>query len=297
MSLVTSPRTGFERYGTVLIDIDGTLLLSERALPGAVEWVEACRAWGAKVLFVTNMSLQTREHCHVRLVRAAIEADVDEVLTAAMAVAAEVRRRNPALVAYCGGPGLVRELERLDVPAVPFGELDVASAAGTDDAVLVLGMVPSLTRAEIDHAADLVRAGWPVLASSWDRGMPVDGGIMPGTGQLLRELVKEVDVQPTICGKPGGPMATLAAERCKPGRPVLVVGDTLDADIGMAAVCGWDSVLVLTGMDGVADLGPRYARPTWITRDLAALLSGDADHVAPRSARRPTKTQPAKGLP
>ena len=64
-----------------------------------------------------------------------------------------------------------------------------------------------------------------------------------------------------------------AAQRVGARRP-LVVGDRLDTDIEGARRAGMDSLLVLTGVSTAADLdaAPPDRRPTYVARDLSALL-------------------------
>ena len=64
---------------------------------------------------------------------------------------------------------------------------------------------------------------------------------------------------------------TGAVIRHDTGRPVLVVGDSLAADVGVAEAMGWDSLLLLTGSTRESDLKPSGA-PTFVQTDLVAVL-------------------------
>jgi ribonucleotide monophosphatase NagD (HAD superfamily) len=50
------------------------------------------------------------------------------------------------------------------------------------------------------------------------------------------------------------------------------VGDRLETDIEGAARLGWDTMLVLTGVSGRADVEATGVRPTAIAEDVSALL-------------------------
>ena len=55
------------------------------------------------------------------------------------------------------------------------------------------------------------------------------------------------------------------------GRPLLI-GDRLDTDIAGAAGLGWDSMLVLTGIDGREEASAAVLRPTYVAENLEALF-------------------------
>ena len=69
-------------YGGVLFDLDGTLYRGDTALPGAADFVRACRDAGLKVAFGTNNALLERDRIAARLQGMGIDADPDELVTA-----------------------------------------------------------------------------------------------------------------------------------------------------------------------------------------------------------------------
>jgi polyhydroxyalkanoate synthesis regulator phasin len=71
-------------------------------------------------------------------------------------------------------------------------------------------------------------------------------------------------------GKPNAPLFLEALDLAGGGVP-LVIGDRLDTDIAGAAALGWDSLLVLSGIAGRADLDAAPVRPTYVADDLSIL--------------------------
>lgn len=86
-------------------------------------------------------------------------------------------------------------------------------------------------------------------------------------------------IDPAVAGKPARPLLDETVRRVGGRRP-LMVGDRLDTDIEGARLAGLDSLLVLTGVTGLAELvaAPPQLRPTYLAPDLAGLLEGQ---VAP----------------
>ena len=121
------------------------------------------------------------------------------------------------------------------------------------------------------------------MACNVDVTLPTPRGLQPGNGSLVQLLVTATGVQPVVAGKPERPLHAEAMERTGATRP-LVVGDRLDTDIEGAVRGGADSLLVLTGVSGPADLvvAPPSQRPSYLSADLHGL---NATHPAVTEAQ------------
>ena len=110
------------------------------------------------------------------------------------------------------------------------------------------------------------------VASNTDLTIPTTFGVAPGHGVLVETLRRFTGVEPVVAGKPARPLLDETVRRCGGERP-LMVGDRLDTDIEGAHAAGVDSLLVMTGVTGLAELvaaGPGL-RPTYISADLGGL--------------------------
>jgi hypothetical protein len=118
-----------------------------------------------------------------------------------------------------------------------------------------------------------VAAGALFVASNGDLTIPGRRGIAPGNGSLIQVVATATGVRPLVAGKPEPPLHHESVLRTGARHP-LVVGDRLDTDIEGAHRVGTDSLLVLTGVTGPADvvLAPPSRRPTYLAEDLAGLL-------------------------
>src|SRR6185295_10803463 len=108
----------------------------------------------------------------------------------------------------------------------------------------------------------------PWVASNADLTIPTAYGTAPGHGVLVGLLSQFGGVRPQVAGKPERPLLDETVRRLGGRRP-LMVGDRLDTDIDGAINQGCDSLLVMTGVTGVADLMsvPAGRRPTYISGD------------------------------
>ena len=72
----------------LLVDIDGVLTVSWRALPGVPEAVRDLRGAGVPMRFLTNTTSQTRSAITRLLVDAGVDVAEDEILTTTAVTAA-----------------------------------------------------------------------------------------------------------------------------------------------------------------------------------------------------------------
>ena len=132
---------------------------------------------------------------------------------------------------------------------------------------------------DVMRAAVRVRDGLPWVASNADLSLPTPfgRGARPRRDGGPARAVRGVEA--VVAGKPRRPLLDETVRRVGGERP-LMVGDRLDTDIEGAHEAEVDSLLVLTGVTGLADLvaaRPRL-RPTYLSADLGGLFE---PHAAP----------------
>jgi glycerol-1-phosphatase len=280
------------RYGAVLLDLDGTVYMSTAPadgmdvlvdlLPGAKEFIAACRDAGVLVGFATNTSYQTPEVIAARLRRAGIPAEPGEVLTAPGSIARQLLADGVRETAYLGGPGVRAAVAAAGIPVVGVDEVDPeAWADGGGPRAIAVGADPELRLATLNRAAELVDTGARLYVSTLEPHFPSAVGRQPGSGPIVAAIAAMARdrLEPVVCGKPSEFYAALAAQYVAGREPVLMVGDNPATDIAMAELLGWDSLLVLTGTTTAADLKGATAHPraTFVVPDLTAALSTPAD--------------------
>ena len=94
-----------------LLDLDGTVYVGERLVPGADTTIAALRAAGRRVAFLSNKPLETREAYAGKLTRLGVPARPDDVVNSSLVLARHLRRLDPgAPVFVIGEPPLRAEL-------------------------------------------------------------------------------------------------------------------------------------------------------------------------------------------
>jgi HAD superfamily hydrolase (TIGR01450 family) len=254
------------RYDAALLDLDGVVYLGGTPIAGAADALAVAVGNGMRLAFVTNNALRTPSAIAAQLVGMGIPATAADIVTSAQAAAHLIADRFPAgsPVLVVGGMGL-----RL---AVRERGLRPVSTAADKPVAVVQGYTPDISYGLFAEAALAIRAGALFVGSNADATLPSRRGPLPGNGSLLQVLVSATGQQPVVAGKPEPPLHAESVERVGARRP-LVVGDRLDTDIEGAHRGGADSLLVLTGVTGPADLltVPPQRRPVYVAADLSGL--------------------------
>jgi glycerol 3-phosphatase-2 len=251
-----------EGYDVVLLDLDGVLFRGRRPIPGAGETVERLRSIGIRIAFVTNNASRTPEQVAEQLASVGVEALPAEIETSARTAASLLAARGIRRVFAIGQDGVLEALRASGIEAV---------ALEGDPEVVLVGLDRGITYAKLRDAGLAVQRGAPLVATNADTTYPAEDGLWPGAGALLAAVVATTGARPEVLGKPGPAIFRAALERAGGGKP-LVVGDRLDTDIAGAIGLGWDSVLVLTGVHGRADIVDGGPRPTFVAQDVRALV-------------------------
>jgi HAD superfamily hydrolase (TIGR01457 family) len=251
------------RYDALLFDLDGVLYRGDEPVPHAVASMEAVRASGVPVVFLTNNSSRTPDQVAAKLVGLGIAADPAEVVSSALATA-------DLLAARGGGTAFVIGQEGIRTALAEAGLRLVDGEPERVDHVVV-GVDLDATYAKLRTACVLVQRGARLVATNPDRSFPAPGALWPGAGALLAVITETTGADAEVVGKPFAPLFEAARARAGATSP-LVIGDRLDTDIEGARALGWDSMLVLTGVSTREELDASGIRPTYVAEDLRRLL-------------------------
>lgn len=246
-----------------LLDLDGTVYISERLIDGAFAFFDVLRKQGRDFLFLTNNSSKDAGQYVAKLARLGLSVPPRQVLTSGEATASHLRGVQPgARVFVVGTLALEKEFEaggfRLDDAAPDY---------------VVVGFDTGLTYAKLWRLCDLVRAGVPYIATHPDYNCPTDGGFMPDIGATLAYVRASTGRDPDlVVGKPNRLIAEQAALRAGvPLAALCMVGDRLYTDIALGAAAGIPTVLVLSGETRAEAVSAAAHPPTLVMPHLGAL--------------------------
>ena len=266
---------GEPAYGGYIFDLDGTVYLGDKLIPGAREAIAWLREWGRPVVFLSNKPLQPASVYADKLVRLGIPVSPENVLNSTQALMHYLRTHHPDEALYViGEQALLDELEEAGFRLTEqLEEIDIVVAAF--DRTLHYG--------KLNLAHQALMRGARFFATNADRTCPVEGGAIPDCAGVIAflEATSERFVE-LVAGKPSRHM--LAAALARLGVPLsecLLVGDRLATDMRMGREAGMDTALVLTGVTTAQALAESPIKPTHVLRSIA-----DLPHVARRSGAR-----------
>ena len=245
-----------------LLDMDGTVYLGSRLLPGSLDFLRYLGETGRDHLFLTNNSSRNAQYYAQKLTKLGWPAQPGEILTSGEATALYLGGLKPAARIYLlGTPDLETE----------FAAHGFVLTDENPDYV-VLGFDMTLTYDKLVRACDLVRGGVPFIATHPDLNCPTETGYIPDCGAMTALITASTGVTPKVIGKPNREIID-AMFRKKPVRrdQVAMVGDRLYTDIVMGHNAGVTSVLVLSGEAKEADISAAPVKPDHVAGGLGAL--------------------------
>ncbi len=257
----STPLRGF------ILDMDGTVYLSDRALPGAVETISTLRQRGLGVVFLSNKPLEPGSAYAAKLTRLGIPTSPEDVITSGYVLSTYLAGVAPgACVFVIGEPPLLEEMRQ-------------AGLQLTEEPAQIQYVVAAFDRTfdyrkwNIGFQA-IKFHGAHFVATNPDRTCPIDGGEIPDCAGVIAALEattgKKVEL---IAGKPSPMMIQAGAERI--GVPVnqcLVVGDRLETDMVMGRQAGARTALVLTGVTRRGHLANAPALPDYVLENIGGIL-------------------------
>jgi HAD superfamily hydrolase (TIGR01450 family) len=269
-------RLALDQVAGWIFDVDGCLVRTGRAggeggtlFPGAADLIQMLQEAGQRVVCCTNASLRTPAYYARSLRSLGLPLRDDAVLTAGYAAAYAAAERFPGKsVLALGGEGLQEPLDELGARRI--------AADGPAADVVIVGAAPTYTTQEIAAACRAIAAGaafFVTVLTPWFYGGSAP--VASATAVVTQGISWVTGVQPEVAGKPSANAMRLVLSRLKlPVERVVVVGDSIDAEIGMAAAAGAQSVWVSTGAPaptpGMADSGGSPT-PTLRVADVAEL--------------------------
>jgi len=224
---------------TYLTDMDGVLVEGDKAIPGAVDFINRLAENNHKFLVLTNNSRYTPADLQHRLQSIGINIAAGHIYTSALATAAFVQSQKPNGTAFVvGDTGLYQALT------------DVGYTLGDyNPDYVILGETDSYSYDKIVRAIRFITGGALFIATNPDPSGPSTTGTVPGCGAVAALIEKATRLSPYYVGKPN-PLMMRSALRYldEHSENAVMVGDRMDTDIKGGLESGMETVLVLTGV-------------------------------------------------
>ncbi|GFN30189.1 HAD-IIA family hydrolase [Paenibacillus xylaniclasticus] len=249
-----------------VIDLDGTVFRGDRVIEGAPEAIATLRQAGKRFVFLSNRGNISRAMCRARLSRYGIEAAEEEIVLSSTVTARYLLDREPdSRVWTLGDDGLREEL-------ASCGIMHAERPEAAD--WLVITLHETLTYRDLNEAFRAVRHGARIIATNEDRSFPGAEGDQIDVAGMIGAITASTGAKvEVVVGKPSAYMAEAAlsalglpADRC------LMIGDSIESDIGLGKRSGMKTALVLSGSTVEGTDESWTARPDWVWSSIAELV-------------------------
>lgn len=238
-------------YSCYAFDLDGTLYRGQEVVPGAPEALSSLVKKGAKILFVTNNSGQTKAEYVAKLAKLGFAAHEDQIVTSGLAAADYCLEQRLRRIFVVGEPGLFQTFQQSGIEVVNVGSDGFVAPIDADCDAVVSGICrQSLSYSLLDAAMQTAQRTGIYIACNRDLTYPVEGGrFCPGSGAIVAAIEACSGIPAILVGKPQPTMLTHALARLgiAPAE-TLMVGDRMDTDIECGRAAGCDTALVLSGV-------------------------------------------------
>jgi HAD superfamily hydrolase (TIGR01458 family) len=259
----------------VLLDIDGTLTVSWRPLPGAVDAVTRLQDAGYAVGLVTNTTSRTRAWIASALAGAGFRVGPGDIFTAPAITAAYLADRHPGASYALLNSGDITE----DLPgATIIGHSDPSGSR--PDVVIVGGAGPEFSYQALNRVFGYLLSGARLVAMARNLYWRTEAGLQLDGGAFLAGLEQAAGIQAEVTGKPAPAFfATALAALGARAAQAVMVGDDIETDVLAAQRHGLAGVLVRTGKyreESVAQAAGVPDHTVGSVADLPALLGQPA---------------------
>ena len=233
----------------ILFDLDGVLYNSEEPVEGAAEAVGWVQANGIPHLFVTNTTSRGRAALVDKLGRFGIRTDRSRILTPCIAAAEWLITRNNGATAL-----FVDQRAQGEFEGVPLLPEDRESGAR----YVVIGDLGDAWDFRTLNRAFRILHSNPdavLIALGMTRFYQAQDGLRLDVAPFIVALEHAACRKALVFGKPAAPFFKAAVKKLRlPPHEVVMIGDSIETDIGGAHGSGLKGLLVRTGKFRPSDL-------------------------------------------
>jgi NagD protein len=243
-----------------LIDMDGVLVKGNTMIPGADRFIDRLRSAGAKFLVLTNNSRYTPRDLAHNLQTIGLDIPDGQIFTSAMATARFLHAQRPGGTAYViGDSGLTSAVHEVGYIITEH-----------NPAYVVLGETMSYNFDMLTKATRLVAGGAHFIATNPDPSGPTSDGMVPSCGAVAALIQRATSKNPFFVGKPNPLMMRSALNyMAAHSEDTTIIGDRMDTDVVAGVQSGMDTILVLSGITRMDEIGRYPYVPTRIADSVA----------------------------
>lgn len=245
-----------------ICDMDGVIYHGNRLLPDVHEFVDWLYKNEKQFLFLTNSSERSPRELSQKLKRMGLDVSEDHFYTSALATASFLSSQKPGCSVYAiGEPGLVNALYEAGLSMNDY-----------NPDYVVFGETRALNYEKIEHAVQLVLDGAKLIGTNSDMTAPGENGIIPACRALISPIEMATGKRAYFIGKPNPLIMRHALKKLGTHRSeTIIIGDRMDTDIISGIESEFDTILVMSGVTAISDIGKFPYRPTYVMKGVGEI--------------------------
>ena len=255
------------KYRGYIFDLDGTVYLGEKTIPGAPKVIAELREQGCGVIFLSNKPLEPRGNYAKKLTHLGIPTSADDVLNSSLVLIQYLLKEMPSATVF-----VIGEKPLLD----EFAAAGISLSDKPEEIdVVVASFDRTLDYRKLNIGFQALRLGARFFATNADRTCPIDGGEIPDAATVIGALEGCSGIKlELVAGKPSPLMVEIVLERLGlEAKDCLMVGDRLETDMLMGVEAGMATALVLTGVTQRDDIPHSSVEPDYILESIVDILT------------------------
>ena len=137
---------------------------------------------------------------------------------------------------------------------------------------VVFGETRALNYEKIEHAVQLVLDGAKLIGTNSDMTAPGENGIIPACRALISPIEMATGKKAYFIGKPNPLIMRHALKKLGTHRSeTIIIGDRMDTDIISGIESEFDTILVMSGVTAISDIGKFPYRPTYVMKGVGEI--------------------------
>lgn len=236
-------------------------------LPGSREVTKHLQELGKRVYFVTNMPVKTRSELQEAAIDHGYEISKDEILSVSYVTAKYLHDiKFDKKVYLIGSLGISQEFDQFGIRYIDSDNCKkvnavnvIANGIELDDEIgaVVVSFDHNFNYSKILMAANYIKnPNCLFIGTNFDEAYPTNNGaIVPATGPNISAIEVASGRKATIIGKPNPNMckSLITDGKLVPNR-TLMIGDTAKYDILFGFYCGFQTLMVGSGVNNLDDI-------------------------------------------
>lgn len=236
------------------------------AIHGSPNVINRLQDIGKKVFFITNNSTKTRNGFLEKAHSLGYKASEESIVSTSYAAAKYLQKRQfNKKVFLIGSSGISEELDNVGIEHTGTGPDTIKTTyhdmlhefkMDADVGAVIVGFDEHFSFPKLLKAANYLNdPNCLFVATNTDERFPSKLGVVPGTGSIVRAVQTAAERDPVVMGKPNVSICeSLIGENGIVPERTLMIGDRCNTDILLGTRCGFQTLLVGTGVHHLHDV-------------------------------------------